>query len=177
MDKLLVHCCCAPDALYCLSRLKEEKRFEVVAYFYNPNIFPDAEYGKRLKEMERVADELGVALHEQAYHPHEFLDFVKGHEDDIEGNYRCALCFDLRLKHTAQYAKEHGFHAYTTVLTVSPHKSTSLVRYFGHKNADEVGTEFIFIDFKKGGGFQESVRMSKKMKLYRQKYCGCEFSL
>ena len=127
--------------------------------------------------MEHVAGELDVPLHEDGYNPDEFLAFIKGHEEDLEGNYRCALCFDLRLKRTAQYAKENAFDAYTTVLTVSPHKSTSLVRFFGHKNADEVGTEFIFIDFKKEGGFQESVRMSKEMKLYRQKYCGCEFSL
>lgn len=177
MDKLLVHCCCAPDALYCLNRLKEEGRFEVAAYFYNPNIFPDVEYKKRLREMERVAEELGVPLHEEGYSPDEFLAFIKGHEDDLESGYRCALCFDLRLKRAAQHAKENGFDAYTTVLTVSPHKSTSLVRFFGQKNADEVGTEFIFFDFKKEGGFQESVRMSKEMKLYRQKYCGCEFSL
>lgn len=177
MDKLLVHCCCAPDALYSLSKLKNEDRFDVAAYFYNPNIFPDVEYRKRFKDMERVAAELGVPLHNEGYDQKEFLQCIQGHEHDLERGYRCALCFDLRLNHTAMYAKNNGFDAFTTVITVSPHKSASLVRYFGHKNADEVGTEFVFFDFKKGGGFQESVRMSKKMKLYRQRYCGCEFSI
>jgi len=155
----------------------KEGRFDVTAYFYNPNIFPDVEYRKRFKDMQRVAHELGVPLLDEGYDQKEFLQYIQGHEHDQEGGYRCALCFDLRLRHAAIYAKNNGFDAFTTVLTVSPHKSSSLVRYFGQKNADEVGTEFVFFDFKKGGGFQESVRMSKKMKLYRQNYCGCEFSI
>ncbi len=177
MDKVLVHCCCAPDALYCLKKLLDEGNYDPSAYFYNPNIYPEDEYRKRLGDMVRVARELGVPLVEGDYEPGKFTEFIAGHENELEGGYRCARCFDLRLGNTALYTKEHGFDAYTSTLTVSPHKSASLIRYFGMKNADEGSTEFIFIDFKKGGGFQESVRLSKEMGLYRQKYCGCEYSL
>jgi predicted adenine nucleotide alpha hydrolase (AANH) superfamily ATPase len=177
MQTILVHSCCAPDALYCLKFVQDEGIYKPEAFFYNPNIYPDEEYFKRFDDMRKVAEHLGVPLHDEGYHYDDFLNFIKGYEDEPEGGQRCAMCIDLRLRRAALYAKNHEFDAFTTVLSVSPHKSADLIKYFGRKNADEVGIEFIFYDFKKGGGFQKSVEMSKGLNLYRQKYCGCAFSM
>jgi len=176
MDSILLHCCCAPDALYCLKYILDEGLYKPEAYFYNPNIYPEDEYLKRLADMEKVAEHLGVPMHHEVYDPWEFKSFVEGYETEPEGGYRCALCYDLRLRRTAHFARQFGFQAFATTLSVSPHKSADLIQYFGRKNAGDEGVKFVSYDFKKGGGFQKSVKMSKDLKLYRQKYCGCEYS-
>jgi hypothetical protein len=177
MAKILLHCCCAPDALYCLKHLQDEGLYTPEAFFYNPNIYPEDEYWKRFWDMDKVAKRLNVSLYSPVYNPEEFISNVKGYEDEPEGGYRCALCYDFRLRQTARFVKDKGFDAYTTTLTISPHKSSDLIHYFGRKNAEEEGIGFIFYNFKKDGGFQKSVEMSKEMGLYRQKYCGCEYSM
>ena len=133
------------------------------------------EYLLRLKEAQRLCKELGVGFLSEDYLHQEFLDCVKGYESDLEGGARCQKCFDLRLKKTAETAKEKGFDYFTTTLTISPLKNATLLNQLGQKNAEQVGVEFLPTDFKKKGGYQRSIELSKEFDLYRQDYCGCEF--
>lgn len=172
--RLLLHACCAPCASACIERLKDD--FDLTVYFYNPNMDCDEEYLLRLKEAQRLCNEFGVGFLSEEFIHQDFLDCVKGFECALEGGARCQKCFDLRLKKTAEKAKELGFDYFTTTLTISPLKNATLLNQLGQKIAEQVGTEFLPTDFKKKGGYQRSIELSKQYGLYRQNYCGCEFS-
>lgn len=175
--KMLLHACCAPCSTACLERLVGD--FRVTVYFYNPNMDMRAEFEKRSDEMKRFLREAyggSVGLVVENYDPDEFYGCVRGLEKEPEGGARCEKCFRLRLGRTARYAKENGFDCFTTTLTVSPHKNAILINDVGKEVAAENGVEWIFSDFKKGGGFLRSTEISAKYGLYRQNYCGCVFS-
>ena len=165
MRKILLHACCAPCSSSVLERLGE---YDVTAYFYNPNIRPLAEYERRLTEM-RLLDVKTIEG------PQDFdewdkvaLEFHFG-----EGGRRCGVCFYKRLLETAKYAKKIGIDIFATTLTVSPHKNANVINMIGEKVAIEVGIEYLSSDFKKQGGFQRSLEISKQLGMYRQNYCGC----
>ena len=117
-----------------------------------------------------------VKVVEGKYDPDSYLEAVRGLEGEPEGGARCAVCFRMRLKEAARYAKEQGFDGFTTTLTVSPHKNFRVISEIGREVADEVGIEYYPFDFKKKDGFLHSIRLSKAYGLYRQDYCGCRFS-
>lgn len=171
---LLMHACCAPCSSACLERVKDA--FSVTIYYYNPNIDSEEEFFKRVREQERLCAELNVKAIVENYDPGAFYDAVKGLEKEPEGGKRCEQCFYLRLKKTAETAKEKGFDYFTTTLTVSPLKNAELLNGIGEKVAAETGVKFLPSDFKKRGGYQRSVELSNKYGLYRQNYCGCVFS-
>ena len=106
----------------------------------------------------------------------EFYDRVKGYEDAPEGGPRCARCFDLRLTKTAEKTLEKGFQYFATTLTLSPLKNSALLNEIGERIAQETSISWLPTDFKKKGGYQRSVELSRELNLYRQNYCGCEFS-
>ena len=108
--------------------------------------------------------------------PEEFYEAAQGLESEPEGGSRCTECFRLRLERTAQAAIRTGNQLFGTTLTVSPHKSYSMVSAIGCEIANAYGLEFLDMDFKKKAGFQKSIQMSREYGLYRQNYCGCEFS-
>jgi predicted adenine nucleotide alpha hydrolase (AANH) superfamily ATPase len=172
--RLLVHCCCAPDAT-AIARLAGD--FAVSTYFYNPNIHPHPEYELRLAEMDKVHQALGIQGIEAPYDPQKWLDFIKGHEMDLEKGERCRKCYAMRLQETARIAREQGFDAFTTVLSASPHKVTQWIMEEGEKAAQQEGIEFIPHDFKQKDGYLETIRRSKELGIYRQDYCGCIYSL
>ncbi len=117
-----------------------------------------------------------VKVVEGKYDPEDYLEEVRGLEGEPESGARCAVCFRMRLLESARYAKEQGFDGFTTTLTVSPHKNYKVISEIGREIAEKVGIEYYPFDFKKKDGFLHSIRLSKAYGLYRQDYCGCNFS-
>jgi len=172
--KLLLHICCIGCGAYVVDLLKQEYRLTL--YFYNPNIFPEKEFHLRLKETKRVARKLGLKVIIGKYHHRQWLDSVKGHEMDPEKGARCLICYRQRLAATAKLAKSLKYHYFTSTLTTSPHKLASAISRIGKELEVEYQVEFLDKNFKKQDGFKKSVALSKELGLYRQDYCGCEFS-
>lgn len=170
--RLLLHCCCAPCSSACLERLAPH--FEITAFFYNPNI-EDGEYEKRKAELIRFITETRLAAFIDCDHDgSEYFKAVQGLENEREGGARCEKCFALRLEKTARTADEYDFDYFTTTLTISPLKNAAKINEIG-KNAEKKA-KWLYSDFKKRGGYQRSIQLSKEFNLYRQNYCGCVFS-
>ena len=172
--RMLLHICCAPDALYVLQLLKDE--YEVSGFFYNPNIYPRKEYDIRLEETRDVARTLGVNLIEGEYDSQRWSELTEKFKDEPEKGRRCDICYAMRMEKTAQKAAELGFDAFTTVMSLSPWKKADVLNRQGRMFARRYGLEFLVADFKKRDGFTKSIGMSKAHGLYRQDYCGCEYS-
>ncbi len=173
--KIILHACCAICSAYPLSMLKDSG-YDVIVYFYNPNIHPEEEYQKRLKAQHTLCKHFGCKLVEGEYNPDEYYSFVKGFENEPERGLRCDKCFELRLQKTAEYAKSIGVDAFTTSIVISPHKNFSKISQIGEKIAKDMGINYLAIDFKKKDGFLKTNRISKELNLYRQNYCGCSFA-
>ena len=173
-QKILLHSCCAPCSSACLERLTP--LCSVTVYYYNPNIDTQEEFVKRQLEQQRYCQSLGVKLITTDHQKEEFLTAVSGYEKEKEGGLRCDKCFYLRLKNTAKKAKELGFDAFMTTLTVSPLKNAELINKIGKTVEEETGVKYIPSDFKKRDGYKRSIELSNQHDLYRQNYCGCEFS-
>ncbi|RMH02359.1 MAG: aminopeptidase, partial [Aquificota bacterium] len=176
--KILVHICCAPDALYFLKRLREDyPNAHMVGFFYDPNIHPYEEYRLRLIETQRTCRELGIELYEGEYDPERWLSAVKGYEEEPERGARCSVCFDQRLSRSAHFAKEVGASHMTTTLLMSPKKDINQLKTSGRAVCKPLGIEFLAPDYRKGGGTQEMFKLSKELELYHQDYCGCIYGL
>ena len=172
--KILVHICCAPDALYVLDILKND--FDVSGYFYNPNIHPKEEYDLRLTETRSVTKSLNVILYEDKYDADRWYDITRKFRFEPEKGKRCDICYAVRLEKTALKAKELNFDSFTTVMSLSPKKKSDVMNKIGLMFACRHGIEFFEANFKKKDGFRKSVELGKLHSLYRQNYCGCEFS-
>lgn len=176
--RLLLHACCAPCSSYVLSYLAEY--FSITILFYNPNITEQSEYEKRKAELLRLISELDVknpiSVLEAPWDPDRFFTLSRGLEDCPEGGERCFACYRLRLEKTAQLARENGFDWFTTTLSISPLKNAVKINEIGEELAVQYGVRHLPSDFKKKGGYQQSIVLSKKYHLYRQNYCGCIFS-
>lgn len=173
--KLLVHICCAPDALYVVGLLKAE--LDPTGFFCNPNIFPAGEYEKRLMETRKVAGLLDFPLLEDGYEPGTWRAMTEKFKDEPEKGRRCDICYAMRLDRTARTAAERGFGAFSTVMTVSPWKKADVINRIGRMLGRRYGLEFVESDFKKKDGFKKSVELSRRHGIYRQDYCGCPKSL
>lgn len=171
---VLLHVCCAPCATACIERLQTDH--EVVLFWYNPNLTDPVEHEKRLQEARRLAESLGLRLIAPPHDPGSWRAAVRGLESEPEGGRRCDVCFRLRLEAAAQAASEEGICAFTSTLSISPHKSFEQIKSAGESAARETGEEFLALDFKKQSGFQRSTELAAEHGLYRQDYCGCEFS-
>jgi predicted adenine nucleotide alpha hydrolase (AANH) superfamily ATPase len=170
---LLLHACCAPCLSASLERVKDY--FDTTVYFYNPNIDTENEYAYRKEEAERLCKLWGVKFVCESHNKPEFINSVKGLELEPEKGKRCEVCFNLRLNKTFNKAKELGIEYFATTLTLSPLKNAELINEIGKKLSDEK-TKYLETDFKKRGGYLRSIALSKELGLYRQNYCGCEFS-
>lgn len=175
-NKVLLHACCAICSAYPIKYMKENG-YDVVVCFYNPNIYPLSEYQKRLEAERTLCRNFGVELIEENYDENEFLNYVKGYEDCPEKGERCPLCFELRLKKSAETAQKLGIKNFTTSIVISPHKNFALLSGIGNKIGQETGLNYLDIDFKKGDGFLKTNKIAKELNLYRQNYCGCRFSI
>lgn len=174
--KLLVHACCAPCSAYVFEKLISEG-FEPEGFFYNPNIYPEDEYKKRLLELTSFADLKKYKLQIYEESEEKWLKAVEGHEQEKEGGNRCEICFRLRLEKTAKFASQNNYDGFTTVLTVSPHKNSALINKIGKELENKHQIYFLEADFKKNDGFKKSLKISRDYGFYRQNYCGCKFSI
>ncbi len=174
---LLLHACCAPCSSYCIEYLNEH--FDITLFFYNPNIYPADEYDHRVSELKRLVSEmeLSIPVLECENDVESFYALAKGREDVREGGVRCFDCYRLRLKKTAMLAKEKGFDYFTTTLSISPLKNSQKLREIGLELEQKYGIKNLPSDFKKKEGYKRSIELSRKYNLYRQDYCGCEYSI
>lgn len=175
---LLLHACCAPCSSSVLERLSSF--FEITIYYYNPNISPYEEYGKRIREIERFIKDF-PAVHpihflEGKYDNNRFEDIARGLEKEKEGGARCSKCYYLRLEDTARVAKQHNFDYFTTTLSVSPYKNADKLNQIGRFLEKEYDVLYLVSDFKKKDGYKRSIELSREYNLYRQDYCGCIYS-
>ena len=175
---LLLHACCAPCSSYVLEYLTEF--FDITLFFYNPNISPKEENYFRFAEIVRLVGEMGlsqsVKIIEGKYEPRRFYELSSGLEALPEGGARCALCYDLRLRETARLAKEGGYDYFCTTLSISPYKNAEWLNDIGTRRGEEFGVSYLISDFKKKNGYKRSCELSCEYGLYRQDFCGCEFS-
>ncbi|MBP2652876.1 MAG: queH [Firmicutes bacterium] len=166
---MLLHVCCGPCAAYPVEYLKA-KGFDVVGYFYNPNIHPYKEFRRRLETAEEFAAKVGLEfIIDDSY---QLEDFLRLALDAPEG--RCRECYHLRLRQAARYAKANGYDYFTTTLLVSPYQQHDVIKAIGENIAAQEGIAFLYFDFRLG--WHEGVKISKELELYRQPYCGCVFS-
>ncbi len=174
-QKILLLSCCAPCSCAVVEKMAAEKAEFAVA-FYNPNIFPEGEYFKRLEENKRVCEVYGVPLVEFAYNHDEWLEAVKGLENEPERGKRCSRCFYMRLKKAMEYAKANGFDAVASVLGVSRFKDLDQVNEAAQKASEETSFPYAEIEGRKGGMQERRNALRLELELYNQEYCGCEFS-
>ena len=175
---LLLHSCCAPCSSYVLEYLSQY--FKITVLYYNPNIFPESEYTKRIIEQQNLIRSMNlknqVSFLAGKYDKEKFYAMAEGMEHLKEGGARCMKCYELRLRETAQKAAEGEFDYFTTTLSISPMKNSQKLNEIGTRVGKEYGVEYLVSDFKKKNGYKRSVELSKEYGLYRQDYCGCEFS-
>lgn len=179
---ILLHSCCGPCSTAVVERLRG--RFDITIFFYNPNITDRSEYEKRRRTQldfikkynNRIDSRDRIAYLEGAYEPELFYSAVKGLEQEPEGGRRCSPCYQLRLEKTAETASMSGFDTFGTTLSVSPYKNFELIYKLGMQLGMRYGLTFLGEDFKKQGGYQRSIELSKEYHLYRQHFCGCSYS-
>jgi len=172
--QLLLHICCAPDEAWVINTLKDE--YSLRCFFCNPNIQPEHEYQKRLNEASKVAEYFKIKFDHDFYLPQDWEKAIENSLDSPEGGPRCEKCFLLRLRRSAQFCKSIGWDHFTTVMSISPHKRIDFLNNAGKLAAEEFGVIFEPFNFKKNNGFLNSVKLSIKLGLYRQDYCGCRLS-
>ncbi len=176
--KLLLHACCAPCSSYVIEYLTNY--FDITILYYNPNIDTSEEFNHRLTELERFVKEFKpkgkVEVLSLGYNSQDYLEVVKGLEQEKEGGKRCLICYKLRLEKAAIYAKEHGFDYFTTTLTISPLKNSQVINQIGALLEEKYHINYLYSDFKKKEGYKRSIVLSHEYNLYRQDYCGCKFS-
>lgn len=177
--RLLLHACCAPCSSSVLEYLIQY--FDISILWYNPNIYPEAEYEKRFKTLIELVEKMGLAdrvdILAEPWKSEDYYRRVKGLEDEPEGGLRCGECFRLRLLETARLAKHYGYDYFCSTLSLSRHKDAELINSIGEELAKATGVSWLPSDFKKQNGENRSIELSEQYELYRQLYCGCEFSL
>ncbi len=179
LPKLLLHSCCGPCSTAVLEHLTPY--FEIVLFYYNPCIAPQAEFEHRVETQKQLIAQLQpvypITLVVPPYDWNQYLQAVGDAIDTPEGGERCRRCIAQRMHEAAQAALQYHCDYFTTTLSVSPHKNTPYINECGEKLAEELGIPFLPSDFKKQGGYARSVSLSHEYGLYRQDYCGCLNSL
>ena len=176
--RLLLHACCAPCSSYVLEYLS--RYLDITLYFYNPNISPAQEYDFRARELISLVERMPlggkVDVLRETYDPTAFLHAVQGREAEAEGGQRCRICYRLRLEAAAACAAKGGYDYFTTTLSISLYKNAAWLNEIGGEMAQQYGVPYLYSDFKKKNGYKRSCELSALYGLYRQDYCGCEFS-
>lgn len=179
VPSLLLHSCCAPCSSYVLEYLSNY--FKITVFYYNPNIYPESEYTKRILEQQALISNMKfkypVNFVAGSYDKASFYAMTKGLEHVKEGGERCFRCYELRMREAAKLAKDGEFDYFTTTLTISPLKNAEKLNEIGRMLSEEYGVPYLLSDFKKKNGYKRSIELSAKYGLYRQNYCGCEFSV
>ncbi|MCK4805591.1 MAG: epoxyqueuosine reductase QueH [Candidatus Pacebacteria bacterium] len=180
---MLLHTCCATCALPIIEYLlTEEKVGDITLYFYNPNIYPEEEYNRRLEDVGKIAKIYKLKLIVGKYEYGKWLDYIKkslpqSPEEYLENSDRCLNCFRFRLEETVKFAQKNNFDEFATTLSVNRFKNTEFINEYGKSlaNKHKIKYKEVNIDFNKA--YELGLKLSKKYHLYRQKYCGCEFSI
>ena len=179
MPRVLLHSCCGPCSSSVLEYLTQY--FDVTLLWYNPNIYPKEEFDRRFKTQVQLIESMGLAdkvsVLAEPWKSEDYYKRIKGLENEPEGGKRCAECFRLRLLETARLAKHYQYEYFCTTLTLSRHKDAVLINSLGEEIGRAVGVSWLPSDFKKRDGENRSIELSEQYGLYRQLYCGCEFSL
>ncbi|MFA6424026.1 MAG: epoxyqueuosine reductase QueH [Candidatus Magasanikbacteria bacterium] len=176
MEKFLLHTCCAPCSIAVIEELKE--KFDLTVFFYNPNIFPIEEYQRRKDEVIKVCQEWNVPMIDMDYDATQWHEKIAvGLEMEEEGGTRCALCFRFRLAKAAEYAGKNGFQYYGSSLTSGRNKKAEVIHPIGHEFAKIYKIKFYDEDWKRAGRQERGRKLVADKGIYRQNYCGCEYSL
>lgn len=183
-QKILLHACCAPCTAGVYQQLIDD--FDITLFWYNPNIFPKVEHDRRLNELLNFCDQENIRIIVGDYDWSEehgyWLEEIKGLEKEPERGKRCEKCYQMRLEATAVIAAQSNDHhdgefdLFGAELSISPHKDAKMINEIGDKVGEKFGIDFYISDFKKNDGFKKASEISSKYKMYRQNYCGCEFS-
>ncbi|MBO4370602.1 MAG: epoxyqueuosine reductase QueH [Paludibacteraceae bacterium] len=177
MKQVLLHCCCAPCSAAILEWMLQHD-IRPTLFYYNPNIYPYEEYGKRKGELTHYAAQLGLEVIDGDYHHEQWLGCVAGHEQDPERGARCLLCFEMRLRKTAQEAYDRGFDTIATTLASSRWKRLDQIEEAGRRAvAGFEGVDFWAKNWRKDGLQERRNELLKQNNFYNQLYCGCEFSM
>lgn len=181
---MLLNVCCAPCSLPIIEYLLDPavNADPVTLFFYGPNIFPEAEYAKRLREARKIAEIYGLQMYEGEYDHDRWLSYVKENLPEPPENYpengdECLLCFQYRLNETAAFARSKGFDGFGTTLSVSRFKDVFYINQYGKSVADKNALIYRTFPLNAEEAHRKGIELSKKHNIYRQKYCGCEFSL
>lgn len=169
MKDLLLHVCCGPCSVYSVDHLRSEG-FDVHGFFYNPNIHPYREYQKRLETLTDYAGRIDLPLTVQ--NSYDLDEFLARTAHRVQS--RCPVCYEMRLRPTAEEAKRRGLSTFGTTLFISPYQNQDLLRETGHRLAAEYGLHFHDEDLR--AGFREGQRRAREMGMYLQPYCGCIYS-
>lgn len=183
MKKVLLHCCCAPCSSAILEWMLQNDVVPVI-YYCNPNIYPLEEYKIRKNEITRYAQQLGIEIIEDEYDHGQWLEQVRGLEQEPERGGRCLVCFKMRLLRAARKAAELGIDEFTTTLASSRWKSLEQITEAGEWAASQVNqsgeapiqVHFDARNWRKGRLQQRRNELLKQNGFYNQLYCGCEFS-
>ena len=179
VPRLLLHSCCAPCSSYVLEYLN--RYFEITVFYYNPNIYPESEYTKRIWEQQELISQMPfvhpVSFLAGPYDQERFYEMARGLEHVKEGGERCLKCYELRLSEAARMAVKTEADYFTTTLSISPLKNSDRLNEIGMRLGEEYGVPYLPSDFKKKNGYKRSIELSREYDLYRQDYCGCEFSM
>ncbi len=180
--KLLLHVCCGACSCYPLIFLTE--LFDITILFSNSNIFPKEEYDKRLNALKeyvrKIEKDLNTKINiiEDDYNHTNFVKDLIPYKDEKEGGKRCEICIKKRMRRLFEYATKNNFKYVTTVMSISRNKNSLFINELGSYLEDEYkNIKFIHADFKRDGGQELGIKLSTKYNVYRQNYCGCEFSL
>ena len=184
LPKLLLHACCAPCSSAVLEKLSQF--FDITIFYYNPNIYPEAEYQRRLNELKQFLTKFKpsqnpINLIEAEYKPEDFYAAVNTENEpelakEAERGERCRRCYLFRMQKAFEFAKTNTFDYFTTTLSISPYKDAEKINAIGEMLQQPEGPAYLYADFKKGNGFLRSLQLSEEYGLYRQDYCGCVFS-
>lgn len=176
-SKLLLHSCCAPCSGEVMAALLASG-IDYTIFFYNPNIHPRKEYELRKDENLRFAKQHNIPFIDADYDRDEWFKRAKGMEMEPERGIRCTMCFDMRFVRTALYAHEHGFNIFCSSLGISRWKDLDQINDCGVRAAAHYpGLTYWTFNWRKNGGSQRMLEISKEEKFYMQEYCGCVFSL
>ena len=173
--RLLLHICCAPCASWAAKCLMSD--YEVTLFFYNPNIWPQEEWSKRLAAVEKLAGIYNLPLIIDDSGVVDWLIMASPLSQEPEQGRRCQLCYEWRLRQTATRADQEGYAYFATSLTVSPYKDREAINQAGQLVAKAVKANYVLTNFQENNGYRHSIELSRQYGLYRQKYCGCKFSL
>ncbi|AFJ03317.1 hypothetical protein Q7C_2181 [Methylophaga frappieri] len=176
-DKLLLHSCCAPCSGEVMEAI-QATGIDYTIFFYNPNIHPVKEYEIRKEENIRFAKQHGVPFIDADYDKDNWFARAKGMENEPERGVRCTMCFDMRFERTALYAYEHGYSLISSSLGISRWKDMQQINGCGHRAAEPYpDLRYWDYNWRKQGGSQRMIEISKRENFYQQEYCGCVYSL